>query len=549
MVLSLGQKLSVLCCVLGVIWGVSGILSGCGLTGETKKFDCQDVNDCGKKSLGCVDGKCVVVDVDKDGWSRDKDCDDRNWRVYPKAPEICGNNVDDDCDSKIDEEPCVCLEGSEQECGSDKGVCRKGKRTCVKSKWSACLGDVPSEKEICDGKDNDCNGSIDDGVKGCCTVGEERECGLKVGLCKPGKQKCEGKNAWSLCVGQSGPVDEVCDGKDNDCDGKVDNIKGKETAIRQPCYEGSKVSRNVGTCSDGFQTCVGGKWGVCKEQKQPEPELCDNKDNDCDGFVDNQKGRKRGLLRECFGGPVSAVRKGICRKGVQVCVQGRWGACLSEQKPGVETCNGRDDDCDGKVDNQPKSGNSLSQTCYHGLASTRTRGTCADGRQVCEKGKWGLCKGAVLPTPEICDGKDNDCDGRIDNITGRIESLKEVCFTGPSFERKRGECRDGVRTCRQGKWSTCEGERTSSPEICDNKDNDCDGVVDEDVTRACYSVAKALRNQGACKDGIQQCNRGTWLSCQNEVKPSREICNKKDDDCDGQVDEKDSGSGSVCRGG
>ena len=76
---------------------------------------------------------------------------------------------------------------------------------------------------------------------------------------------------------------------------------------------------------------------------------------------------------------------------------------------------------------------------------------------------------------ETCDGRDNDCDGVVDRIT-------RDCYTGPAETRKVGICQDGKSSCVDGVWdeANCVGERTPMPpEICDGRDNDCDGATDE----------------------------------------------------------------------
>src|SRR5262249_30839185 len=67
---------------------------------------------------------------------------------------------------------------------------------------------------------------------------------------------------------------------------------------------------------------------------------------------------------------------------------------------------------------------------------------------------------------EICDGKDNDCDGRID------EDVTRGCST---------PCGSGNMTCKDGKWADCDAPQPE-PETCDGKDNDCDGLVDDAVS-------------------------------------------------------------------
>ena len=55
-----------------------------------------------------------------------------------------------------------------------------------------------------------------------CLAGEERSCGQNVGECRVGSQRCGTEGAWGECVGEVRPTAEVCDGKDNDCDGLID---------------------------------------------------------------------------------------------------------------------------------------------------------------------------------------------------------------------------------------------------------------------------------------------------------------------------------------
>lgn len=83
-----------------------------------------------------------------------------------------------------------------------------------------------------------------------------------------------------------------------------------------------------------------------------------------------------------------------------------------------------------------------------------------------------------------------------------------------------------------------------SAETCDGLDNDCDGEVDEDLTRACSN---------ACGAGTETCNAGNWEGCTAPpTSPSTEVCDGVDNDCDGQTDEPGSDlcdTGEVCDNG
>jgi MYXO-CTERM domain-containing protein len=93
----------------------------------------------------------------------------------------------------------------------------------------------------------------------------------------------------------------------------------------------------------------------------------------------------------------------------------------------------------------------------------------------------------------VCDGLDNDCDGIIDN--GMFDEAGQPCLTDvleelfgdlDPDEDLPGECQRGTLACVQG--STDDGDVTGeigcigaiepTDEICDGKDNDCDGEAD-----------------------------------------------------------------------
>jgi hypothetical protein len=137
-----------------------------------------------------------------------------------------------------------------------------------------------------DGLDNDCNGTIDDGriqTKGSGSVlgvgctpacnpididptkNSSQACGMvnSVGICHPGAQYCQPDGTWSACGGVQDKQSEVCDGKDNDCNGKTDeNQKGT------PC--------NVGACNQDFEQCIGGTFQCAQVGVYASHQQCTN---------------------------------------------------------------------------------------------------------------------------------------------------------------------------------------------------------------------------------------------------------------------------------
>ncbi|MCH7928267.1 MAG: hypothetical protein IID03_09860 [Candidatus Dadabacteria bacterium] len=156
----------------------------------------------------------------------------------------------------------------------------------------------------------------------------------------------------------------------------------------------------------------------------------------------------------------------------------------------------------------------------------------------------------VLPQQEICDQQDNDCDGRIDNdINCQCKpGSKRTCYTGPQGTHDVGECRGGLQYCELDHiWGKCLEQVRPSLEICDRKDNDCDGQVDEDVNceckpgaiRSCYTHDPATAGIEECHNGKQVCQMdNTWFDgCFEEQGPvSETMADNKDNNCDGEID-------------
>ncbi len=303
---------------------------------------------------------------------------------------------------------------------------------------------------------------------------------------------------------------ETCgNGLDDDCNGKVDDGCPCQPGRVGPCFRGPPSARGVGLCADGTMTCFGsgefGSWGECTGDVVPVAEACDP-----GGVDENCNGSKNEGCECSVGAPAvpCGIDVGACKKGTQSCVDGKLGPCVGGIEPTAETCNGVDDDCDGPVDED------LVRLCGKDV------GACKQGTETCAAGTWGGCVGVIDPAVETCNKVDDDCDGMVD------EGVTEPCGSNV------GACKQGVRKCTAGSFGLCEGATLATAEECNNVDDDCDGLVDEGLKRACGSSV------GICRTGTETCAAGNWGTCVGGASAGIETCDGTlDENCNGTVDE------------
>ena len=392
--------------------------------------------------------------------------------------------------SKICPQPIPCAIGSDNSVIIEQpqalGECQFGTLRCDEDGKEYCEGFVGPNDEVCDGRDNNCNGKVDEDFD-------------------------KDNDGWTSCGGDCNDddmfihpgVDELCDNIDQNCNLLID-----EGVIRE-CWTGdpSTMLSLPAICRKGIQECGGGFWLACRGEQGPMEEVCDGLDNDCDGDVDER------IVESCGQTDV-----GACNYGDKVCVDTEQ-MCVGAVYPTGEVCDGADNDCDGLIDEE------IFRPCAT---------LCGTGYELCSTGEWTDCT-ADTPQPELCDGLDNDCDGEIDEGCPCINGDAAVCRSNIVDNAGNSvQCGFGITICDiNGVWGPCRffgGE----PELCNNWDDDCDGSIDG-MTQACGDAAFA--GVGVCQLGTQTCMSGLWDQCLGDISPQQEICDRLDNDCDGDVDE------------
>jgi hypothetical protein len=334
-----------------------------------------DEQGCVRPERGPCAGRCDEADdacpmsceTDEDGDGAiavecgGNDCDDTDERRSPGAIEICDGD-DEDCDPRTfgdrDSDAdgyadSACCNGAS--CGSD----------CDDSR-----PDVhPTEAESCDGRDQDCDEAIDEGVL-LTFVRDADEDGY--GSAAAGAMRTSGCFApkgyaasATDCDDANGAINpgnpERCEAarRDDDCDGTPNDGCACEEASTRACVDA------LGVCATGTQTCdVSGTWGACSVTPIAEgARACNGDDDDCDGIADD------GLTYDCYpdadgdtfaaAGAISTARcpsSGACPPYETARPPATSSTDCDDSVANVfpgateSVCNGIDENCDGTPD-------------------------------------------------------------------------------------------------------------------------------------------------------------------------------------------------------
>jgi hypothetical protein len=530
------------------------------------------------------------------------DCDDGDAAINPGATEIC-DGVDNECDGLVDDaDPSVDLStGSDWYTDVDgDGYGDPLVTTLACDAPSGALADGtdcddtdplvnPAATEVCDGVDNECDGLVDDddpSLDGASTVPWYTDgdgdgygnAGLYHYACDPASGEVE---TGDDCVDTNPAIHpgalEVCNGYDDNCDGLADDADPAVDPGSFDLFHPDVDGDGFGDMLADIAACdpPSGALADATDCNDADPlinpdglEICNLVDDDCDGLVDDADPD----VDASGGVTLYADADGDSYGDVGMPVLACDGApgfvadatdCVDSNpaiNPGaIEVCNGLDDECDGLIDDVDPSLDGATTSTWYADADGDGHGDPAVSLAVCDPGSgWVLVAtdcddsnpDSYPGAPELCDGEDNNCNTAIDE--GIVYTPYYADVDGDGF----GDASDSVSDCAlpSGYANNDDDCDDADPainpdavELCNEVDDDCNGLVDDDAGLTWYADVDA-DGYGDPLAAMLACELPSGFvaddtDCDDTfdfVNPGApELCDGLDNDCDGVVDEPD----------
>ena len=507
-------------------------------------------------SSDCNDSSLLYTDGDGDGFGAGApaacgvgasgDCNDGDAAIKPSAQEVCdAGNTDEDCDGAADNADTSAADAGKSDFYTDADNDNYG----VGSAQRFC--DEPANFATVAGDCNDGNAAINPGAGEVCDAGNTDE-------------DCDGfvDDADSMATGKTLFYADV------DRDGYTGSTTGL-FCDQQPWFEPT----NEGDCNDGNAAINPGASEICD---------AGNTDEDCDGAADNADSSAADAGKSNFYADSDADGFGA-GAAVRFCDQPAGyrptntdcnDANAAINPSAQEICDpaDTDEDCDGAADNADTSAADAGKSNFFVDGDRDTYGAGATVR-FCDLPASGYsvnstdcndANAAINPAgQEICDpaNADEDCDGLADDgdptATGKSTFYADADRDGFSGSNTGEFCDKptGYEPTDEGDCNDANGSiRPGASERCNEIDDDCDNVVDEDLTYTSYYRDVDADGYGIGSDTQENCTgvvpkgyallAGDCNDASAVINPGvTEICDaaNTDENCNGQSDDADSG--------
>lgn len=247
---------------------------------------------------------------------------------------------------------------------------------------------------------------------------------------------------------------------------------------------------DLGVCGAGTYSCGTGAL-ICNATAQASPEVCDGKDNDCDGFAD--EGNPDG------GVACSTGISGVCAAGTLTCTINGSLACAQNTPSSTETCDGLDNNCNGTTDEGP------ALTCDDGIACTGSS-TCVSGSCVGSNPNNATCNDSRSCTTDVCSAT-LGCQHTLNDAAcadGNACSIDTCVGIGTG-----GDSTTGCKFDPALSSVSCTDNAT-----CSDVTSHCSGTTTSCtiVTKACNDnnpcTLDSCSNPGGCVNTAGQCGAG-----------------------------------------
>jgi len=467
----------------------------------------------GAKIADTIDQDVVIVtDADGDGYTSAEDCNDNDSSVYQGAVEIC-DGIDNNCDGNIDEDVSNTFYADDDGDG---------------------FGDPNNPIEACSTPDN--------------YVDTPNDCNDLSADAFPGNS-------------------EICDGIDNNCDEQIDENTGEEFFIDSDGDGFGEATQSVIACTepDGYSVQEGDCDDTSGSTYPGAYEICDGIDNNCDDSIDNEA-----INPIVFYADIDEDGFGDPNNPIEACSLPENAVDNDEDCDDLDTaihpaidevCDGIDNNCNGLTDEEGALNASIwyadadgdgfgtssnISSCTQPIGFTDQSGDCDDTTDT------------VYPqATEVCDDLDNNCDGNIDEGLTQLWFLdydgdgqgntlftQNSCTQPTAYVDNDGDCDD-----------TNPLIYSDAEETCDELDNDCDGLIDNDAIDTLIFYEDLDLDGYGSTVGIESCELQTGYvdnddDC-DDTNPGmapnqQESCDGFDNDCDGVEDNGVKGTGESC---